>query len=641
MLRVVLGRATFFLAIIIVSVPLVSPSASAAGTACPSASNPLNAIYGLTKTSTTNASCVNLQLNAAQYNLMPNFDTQPTPDPTINAPIIVALPASAPNSVRVRFVKNESRNLVAISAITCVGANSLSGVGTTLGEVTLNEGTFCTLTITSPAAKDGADITYSATLSRNGGVYSLSSGNISGGVFTSDSTAPTVTISGAPATSNGPYTATFTFDEPVNGFALGDITVGNGTASGLTGADGDSVFTALITPTADGDATLDVAAGVAQDLAGNDNIAAGQVTTRFRDEDYVRTRTRRVIGNYLGRRGDQMTINEPDVVNRLSGGDSGTSSGPVGFAASGTLQNNQMSFSTSLRQVMGSSEAAKNKRRQELGQMMALGQQSVVGTTIDQGGGFDLWVQGKWVHVDQATRDSDIGLLYIGADYRFSPGLLVGLLGQVDWTDEEDTSQNFSINGRGWMIGPYLAARLHDNLLFNGRVAWGQSDNEVSPFNSYKDKFDTDRWLIRGQLTGDFNLANLHLAPSVGVIYFEDQQKAYTDSNGVFIPGQTISLGRVTFGPKISTNFTTTHGGLISPHISIKGIWDFDKADQVDIATGLAAGSDDDLRARVEAGLSARMVSGWTLGGEGFYDGIGADQLSIYGGSVSLTVPLN
>ena len=37
-----------------------------------------------------------------------------------------------------------------------------------------------------------------------------------------------------------------TFSEGVNGFAVGDITVGNGTASAFTGS--DTEFTALITP---------------------------------------------------------------------------------------------------------------------------------------------------------------------------------------------------------------------------------------------------------------------------------------------------------------------------------------------------------------------------------------------------------
>ena len=59
------------------------------------------------------------------------------------------------------------------------------------------------------------------------------------------------------------------------------------------------------------------------------------------------------------------------------------------------------------------------------------------------------------------------------------------------------------------------------------------------------------------------------------------------------------------------------------------------------MTSGLAAGSSADLRARVEGGLSVRLASGASLTGEGFYDGIGTDALSIYGGSMKLTVPLN
>ena len=52
-----------------------------------------------------------------------------------------------------------------------------------------------------------------------------------------DLVAPTVAISGVPPTSGAPFTATFTFSEPVYGFAAGDIAAGNGTASAFTGTD--------------------------------------------------------------------------------------------------------------------------------------------------------------------------------------------------------------------------------------------------------------------------------------------------------------------------------------------------------------------------------------------------------------------
>ena len=166
---------------------------------------------------------------------------------------------------------------------------------------------------------------------------------VSGTGLTTDAIPPDVAIT-APTSTNGPYTTTFTFTEPVNGFALTDIVVGNGTANApFTGSDGDAVFTALITPISQGATTavtIDVAAGVAQDLAGNNNTVAPQATTNFIDEDFVRSRTQRTIANFMGGRADQITVNDPDIINRLNGGATGGggTGGPAGFAAEARLR---------------------------------------------------------------------------------------------------------------------------------------------------------------------------------------------------------------------------------------------------------------------------------------------------------------
>ncbi|MBE9063768.1 Ig-like domain-containing protein, partial [cf. Phormidesmis sp. LEGE 11477] len=97
-------------------------------------------------------------------------------------------------------------------------------------------------------------------------------------VYTVDNVLPTVVIN-APADTNGSFTATFEFSEAVNDFTVGDVVVGNGSASDFTTVDGSN-YTALITPTAAGNVTIDVAANVATDVAGNSNIvAATQVTS--------------------------------------------------------------------------------------------------------------------------------------------------------------------------------------------------------------------------------------------------------------------------------------------------------------------------------------------------------------------------
>ena len=96
-----------------------------------------------------------------------------------------------------------------------------------------------------------------------------------------DNAAPTVTITDVPMDSTGAFPATFTFNEAVNDFVVGDITVGNGTAAAFTGMNGDTTFTAEITPASTGTVTVDVAANTATDAAGNGNTAAIQVSSAY------------------------------------------------------------------------------------------------------------------------------------------------------------------------------------------------------------------------------------------------------------------------------------------------------------------------------------------------------------------------
>ena len=90
-----------------------------------------------------------------------------------------------------------------------------------------------------------------------------------------DTTAPTVTITSAASEPvSGPFSITVTFSEPVTGFELQDLVVGNGSASELQG--NEASYTATVTPTASGAVTVDIAAGAAEDSAGNPSVAADQ-----------------------------------------------------------------------------------------------------------------------------------------------------------------------------------------------------------------------------------------------------------------------------------------------------------------------------------------------------------------------------
>ena len=96
-----------------------------------------------------------------------------------------------------------------------------------------------------------------------------------------DNTAPTVTISSVPATSTESFLPKFTFSEAVTGFAVGDITLGNATASSFSTETNKMAYWVLVTPTAAGTVTVDVSANAARDAAGNGNTAATRASSTF------------------------------------------------------------------------------------------------------------------------------------------------------------------------------------------------------------------------------------------------------------------------------------------------------------------------------------------------------------------------
>ncbi|MEE9167618.1 MAG: Ig-like domain-containing protein [Candidatus Neomarinimicrobiota bacterium] len=96
--------------------------------------------------------------------------------------------------------------------------------------------------------------------------------------ITYDGTSPTVSLSSSVSspTNTSPVPITVTFSENVTGFVASDVTIGNGTPSNFAGS--GTTYTFDVSPSTDGTVTVDIAADVAQDAAGNGNTAATQLS---------------------------------------------------------------------------------------------------------------------------------------------------------------------------------------------------------------------------------------------------------------------------------------------------------------------------------------------------------------------------
>src|SRR5690606_31078369 len=128
---------------------------------------------------------------------------------------------------------------------------------------------------------------------------------------------------------------------------------------------------------------------------------------------------------------------------------------------------------------------------------------------------------------------------HAGADYLVTKDLLVGFGTQFDWIDMNASGGSGTADGWGFMVGPYATVNLVSNLYLDARAAWGKSYNHVSPFGTYEDRFDGERWLATGALIGEFEAGNVTIQPEARLSYFREQSEAYVDSLSVAIPSVT------------------------------------------------------------------------------------------------------
>ena len=199
----------------------------------------------------------------------------PIPDPpdTTAPSVTVSVPSGTQNgafSVTITFTESVS-NFVQSDV-------SLRGSAASITSWRANSGnTVYTATIT-PTARGtvtiGVDANVATDAANNQNTAATSK------TVTVDVDKPSVTIGVPSGTQTGAFNATITFSETVSGFTQSDVSL-RGSAASITSwraNNGNTIYTATITPTASGTVTIGVAANVATDAVNNQNTAATSKT---------------------------------------------------------------------------------------------------------------------------------------------------------------------------------------------------------------------------------------------------------------------------------------------------------------------------------------------------------------------------
>lgn len=388
-----------------------------------------------------------------------------------------------------------------------------------------------------------------------------------------DSNSPTVTLSSTTTALTGTdqFTVTATFSEDVTGLEEADVIVANGSVVPGSLSGGPAVYTFLVEPTGNGDVTIFVPENVAQDLAGNLNIASDVLVIGNR---IVEITQEQIAGFMLGR-ANNLASNQPGLIRFLDG------SGCGNFNANATA---------------------------------AAG--SISGCVSQD----NFWaeVTSSWGSGNSYT----LGTL--GAHATINPNLIVGGMLQLDHA-KDDTN---NASGTGWMVGPYFAARLAEQpLFFEGRLLYGESSNSITPLGTYTDSFSTERWLAQLKVQGEIVTERVTWSPSLALMHTTDSQRAYTDSLGNTIPGQSIGLTQINSGIDfrmpidVATGNLQLSGGLAAIYSATHG-------GNADFEGG---------RGRINMGLDWNSGNGSTIRFGTFYDGIGSKHES-YGANLGLDI---
>ena len=249
-------------------------------------------------------------------------------------------------------------------------------------------------------------------------------------------------------------------------------------------------------------------------------------------------------------------------------------------------------------------------------------------------GGFirnGTWGEITGSYTNSETGDTKSVLASFGVHRKFSENLLAGAMLQFDLADHELPDRTGAIDGTGWLVGPYFAARHNSHPLhFEGRLLYGQSSNDIRfidrNLGTRTGSFDTTRMLAQLRMEGDIALTDREngsqLLPYVDAGWVEEKAAAFTDTTGNRIPGQKVSTGQLELGSNLRMPVAMNHGAMtLTGGLGV--IWSNTKGQHIT--------SDTQGRGRGEIGFSYDLNENVQIDFESFYDGIGTSDYESYG----------
>jgi uncharacterized repeat protein (TIGR01451 family) len=186
-----------------------------------------------------------------------------------------------------------------------------------------------------------------------------------------------------------------------------------------------------------------------------------------------------------------------------------------------------------------------------------------------------LWIDGKFTLHTRDNGGGGFGLLGLGGDYLVNENLLLGAALYIDWMS--DLTPEGRISGTGYLVGPYISAALGRHFTFDGAIFYGGSMNTADVTIGgapYTGTFNSDRWVARARIDGQFGFENLVIRPDATMFLRTETTGDYaiTDAAGnpVAVAGFTTTNLDVSGGTLIERPIDLENGLTFIPRVGLR-----------------------------------------------------------------------
>jgi hypothetical protein len=182
---------------------------------------------------------------------------------------------------------------------------------------------------------------------------------------------------------------------------------------------------------------------------------------------------------------------------------------------------------------------------------------------------WNVWIDGKYCWLDDNLPSSDLdGSLIngvVGADYKVSDRLVLGLMGTYE-TSDLDGAVGATQDTNGWGGGAYMGLSLTDSLVLSATVLGTELDTDVT--GGVGAEFDSTRIQATSALIGNFYSGTWRTSPSLTLAW----SKEWQDASGAF-NAQTIETGIISPGLQIGNSVSIGGASTVEPWLGAQLDW--------------------------------------------------------------------